>query len=478
MDAATIKGPFEITAAPPPRGALASLSFAILLSSLGTSIANVALPTFMLAFGASFQNVQWIVVAYLLALTSLSVIAGRLGDIFGRKRLLLSGFLLFSAASLLCGFATTLPWLIGARLAQGAGAAILMAMAMALAADIAPKEKAGSMMGLLGTMSAAGTALGPVLGGLLISWLNWQAIFLAAAPAGALGLVLAHRFIPGGNPSSRKAPPFDVAGGVVLVMTLAAYALAMTGQKAGLVVHPGILLGAALALSALFVLVEKRAAAPLISVETLRTPLLGSGLAMSALVSTVMMATLVVGPFYLAYALGLGAAATGLVLAAGPVVAATTGFFGGKLVDRYGPRLITAGGLAAVAAGSGALAALPIAAGVTGYLAAMVTMTAGYALFQAANNTAVLTGMAPDRRGLASGLLNLSRNFGLVTGASVLGAIFAHSAGTADIGAADPATLSAAMRLTFGIAAGLGSVALAIGVLVRRMPQKSVCEPR
>ena len=163
MDAATIKGPFEITAAPPPRGALASLSFAILLSSLGTSIANVALPTFMLAFGASFQNVQWIVVAYLLALTSLSVIAGRLGDIFGRKRLLLSGFLLFSAASLLCGFATTLPWLIGARLAQGAGAAILMAMAMALAADIAPKEKAGSMMGLLGTMSAAGTALGPVL---------------------------------------------------------------------------------------------------------------------------------------------------------------------------------------------------------------------------------------------------------------------------------------------------------------------------
>ena len=269
--------------------------------------------------------------AYLLALTSLSVIAGRLGDIFGRKRLLLSGFLLFSAASLLCGFATTLPWLIGARLAQGAGAAILMAMAMALAADIAPKKKAGSMMGLLGTMSAAGTALGPVLGGLLIAWLNWQAIFLAAAPAGALGLLLAHRFIPTGNPSSRKAPPFDVAGGVVLVMTLAAYALAMTGQKAGLAVHPGILLGAALALSALFVLVEKRAAAPLISVEMLRTPLLGSGLAMSVLVSTVMMATLVVGPFYLAYALGLGAAATGLVLAAGPVVAATTGLFGGKL---------------------------------------------------------------------------------------------------------------------------------------------------
>ena len=181
---------------PSVRWALASLSLSMLLSSLGTSIANVGLPTFAEAFSASFQDVQWIVLAYLLAITTMIVSVGRLGDITGRRRLLLAGIFLFTVASVLCGVAPTLWLLIAARAAQGLGAAIMMALSMAFVGETVPKAKTGSAMGLLGTMSAIGTALGPSLGGVLIAGLGWRAIFLVNLPLGILTFLLAHRTLP------------------------------------------------------------------------------------------------------------------------------------------------------------------------------------------------------------------------------------------------------------------------------------------
>src|ERR1700694_4562676 len=150
-----IAGPDEAVAGraewtPSVRWALASLSLSMLLSSLGTSIANVGLPTFASAFSASFQQVQWIVLAYLLASTTLIVSVGRLGDTAGRRRLLLAGIILFTAASVLCGVAPTLWLLIAARATQGLGAAIMMALTMAFVGETAPKTKAGRAMGMLG----------------------------------------------------------------------------------------------------------------------------------------------------------------------------------------------------------------------------------------------------------------------------------------------------------------------------------------
>ena len=181
---------------PSVRWALASLSLSMLLSSLGTSIANVGLPTLAQAFGASFQEVQWVVLAYLLAITTLIVSVGRLGDIIGRRRLLLAGIVLFTVASVLCGVAPTLWLLIAARAAQGLGAAIMMALTMAFVGETVPKARTGSAMGLLGTMSAIGTALGPSLGGVLIAGLGWRAIFLVNVPLGVLAFVLAYRHLP------------------------------------------------------------------------------------------------------------------------------------------------------------------------------------------------------------------------------------------------------------------------------------------
>src|SRR5688572_29198977 len=176
--------------------ALAGLSLSMLLSSLGTSIANVGLPTLAQAFTASFQHVQWVVLAYLLASTTLIVSVGRLGDIAGRRRLLLAGIFLFTVASVLCGFAPALWLLIAARAAQGLGAAVMMALTLAFVGETVPKAKTGSAMGLLGTMSAIGTALGPSLGGVLIAGLGWRAIFLVNVPLGILAFLLAHRYLP------------------------------------------------------------------------------------------------------------------------------------------------------------------------------------------------------------------------------------------------------------------------------------------
>jgi EmrB/QacA subfamily drug resistance transporter len=446
---------------PSTKWALASLSLAMLLSSLGTSIANVALPTLAQAFHASFQQVQWIVLAYLLAITTLIVSVGRLGDVIGRRRLLLAGTFLFTLASLLCALAPTLPLLIAARAAQGLGAAVMMALAMAFVADTVPKERTGSAMGLLGTTSAIGTALGPSLGGLLIATLGWPSIFFINVPLGILALLLGSRFLPADRPRTAERTTFDAAGTLLLALTLGAYALAVTTGRGTFGAFNLILLLTAVAGLALFALVETKAASPLIRPAMFRDPALSAGFAMSTLVTTVVMATLVVGPFYLSRALALNAAGVGLVMSCGPIVAALTGVPAGRLVDRFGASRMTLGGLLAMAAGCAILPIMPPTFGVVGYILPLAVITAGYALFQAANNTAVMADLPPDQRGVVSGMLNLSRNLGLITGASVMGAVFALGARTANVMTASPEAVAAGMRVTFTVAA-----LLIVGALV------------
>jgi EmrB/QacA subfamily drug resistance transporter len=454
------------------RWALASLSLSMLLASLGTSIANVALPTLAQAFGASFQEVQWVVIAYLLAITTLIVGAGRLGDLTGRRRLLLAGIFLFTAASVLCGVAPTLGLLIAARAAQGVGAAIMMALTMAFVGETVPKQQSGSAMGLLGTMSAIGTALGPSLGGVLIAGPGWRAIFLVNLPLGILTFVLAYRAPPVDRRGrTTDGAGFDAMGTLLLALTLAAYALAMTiGRGSFGALNIALLLAAVLGLG-LFVRAEARAASPLIRLAMFRDPVLSASLAMSALVSTVLMATLVVGPFYLAGALGLDAALVGLVLSVGPLVVALTSVPAGRMADRFGAGRMTIAGLIGIAAGCFMLSLLPATLGIPGYVAPLVVITAGYALFQTANNTAVMTDIGPDQRGVVSGLLNLSRNLGLVTGASAMGAVFALASATTDITAASPEAVATGMRITFAVAGLLiaGALAIAVGSRARAM---------
>lgn len=458
---------------------LVALALSVLLSSLGISSPNVALPELAVAFSAKLQAVQWVIIAYLLAVTVLIVSAGRLGDLYGHRRVLVGGLVVFSLASLVCGLAPNLPVLIGARALQGAGASVLMALTVAMVRDTVPKDKTGSAMGLLGTMSAIGTALGPSLGGLLVAGPGWPAIFLVMAPLGGLAALLALRFLPADRPRE-AGEGFDPLGTLLLALALGAYALAVTGGGGALTGFAPALILAAVVGFGLFLFAETAVRSPLVSLPALRDPRLAASLVMNILVSTVMMATLVVGPFFLAIGLGLSVAAVGLVLSVGPLVSTLSGIPAGRIVDRFGANAIVVAGLVQMMVGALALAFAPVAFGLPGYVVAIALLTPGYQLFQAANNTAVMMNVEAGRRGVISGLLSLSRNLGLITGASLMGVVFALAVGTPDVAAATPDAAGFGLTVTFCVAAVmvlLAIVAAVAGGLAGR-PTRGAIQPK
>ncbi|MCX7218358.1 MAG: MFS transporter [Burkholderiales bacterium] len=407
------------------RWAVFSLALSSLLAALGTSIANVAL--------------------------------------LGRRRLLLTGLALFTLASGLCASASSLGLLIFSRALQGLAAAVMMALSMALVAETVPKEKSGSAMGLLGSMSALGTALGPSLGGLLLAHFGWQALFLVQVPLGLLSLLLARRFLPfDGTRLKTTSTQFDPMGSLLLALTLGSFALAMTIGRGNFGVSNVALLLLSLVGLQLFIQTERKARSPLLRLALFRDFRLSAGLAMSSLVSSVVMASLVIGPFYLSGALGLDVTTVGLVMACGPIVAALVGVPAGSLVDRYGTQSISVAGLLFMGAGCLAMVLLPIALGVPAYLLSLAFITAGYAAFQAANNTAVMARARAEQRGLISGMLNLSRNLGLIIGASLMAAVFAFGAATQNLLLATPAALVRGLHMSFAFATALIFIALLI----------------
>lgn len=379
------------------------LALAMLLASIGTSIANIALPALSSSLSEPFHAVQWVVIAYLAALTICSVVVGRLGDRYGLKRMLLVGLGFFSLGALASGVAVDLVMLVVARALQGIGAAFLMTLTIAMVREAAPENRMGRALGLLGTMSALGTALGPAVGGLLIATTGWRGVFLVLVPLGLLTLLLAARALPDAKGKAYRA-------------------------SAG----PGLLPARSL----------------------LR------GLLANFLVAGVMMTTLVVGPFYLGQGLGLDSLWIGLVMTIGPLISIVSGVPSGHAVDLWGSGRVTMAGLVMLAAGSVSLAFLPQLLGVWGYGFAIAVLTPGYQLFQASNNAAIMAAVAPDRRGVMAGLLGLSRNLGLILGASAMGALFAYSAGIDGSEPASPAAVADGLRLTFIVAGILVAIAM------------------
>ncbi|MFJ5431171.1 MFS transporter [Pectobacterium actinidiae] len=387
-----------------------TLALAILSASLGTSIANIALPTLTAVFSAPFAQVQAVVIAYLAAMALSVVPAGRLGDRYGLKPVFITGFGLFAVASLLCAIAPQLWSLIGARALQGIGAAFLMTLGMALLRQTAGEKHVGRAMGIVGTVSALGTALGPSVGGFLLALAGWRSLFWIQIPLVTIVLFMAFILLPA-TPVKEKA--------------------ALSGES------------------------------------PLRNTALLPNLTINAATTTVIMTTLIVGPYYLGLGLGLKETLVGLVMAIGPAVATFSGIPSGRLVDIWGDRRALTAGLSLVVTGTFMLAILPNLLGVTGYILAIIVLTPGYQLFQAANNTATLAEVPGNQRGTVSGLLNLSRNIGLIAGASIMGQVFALGVGTEDFTHAAPDALTDGMQLTFFLAGGMVLVAIAFARLPR-----------
>ncbi|TRD15563.1 MFS transporter [Palleronia caenipelagi] len=457
---------------------LITLAAATLTASLGISVASVLLPTLARSFSATVSDVQWVVLAYLMSVTVTIVSAGRLGDLLGHRRVLIAGLVIFIAASVLSAMASSLGVLVSRRALQGLGGAILIALPMSLARDLVPTERLGTAMGLLGTTSAVGTALGPSLGGLLLTWGDWRMAFWLLAGFASATLVLSVISIT--RRSERVGASIreiDFAGTFVLAVALSAYALATSGGAAGIPLSPTVLIPGALIAIAFFVLVETRVAAPLVPMTLLRDRTTGIGFVMNLTVGTIMMSTLVVGPFFLAFSLGLNETLIGLVMAVGPVVSGLSGVPAGRLTDRLGARRVMVIGLVQTMLGLLCLAFLPRYFGVGGYVAALITLTPAFQLFLAANNTAVLADASKEQRGRLSGLLGLSRNLGLMTGASAMSTLFVFILGTADAAQAPLADIAHAFSMTFTAASVMALVTLGLAIYSHRGSERRVSGP-
>jgi MFS family permease len=311
-------------------------------------------------------------------------------------------------------------------------------------------------MGLLGTVSAVGTALGPSLGGLLLAWAGWPSLFVTIAALGAVTFALGMRFFGRTTSSMPSRPTFDVPGFLTLGVALGAYSLSMT--LASLAIE--CLAIAAVAIAA-FIVVELRAKAPLVSISNLSDRALTSSLIALAFVTSIVMATLVVGPFYLTGTAGLNSTEAGLVMSIGPAVSAIVGIPAGRLVDRLGPRQAMLAGLVLSTGGCLLMVVLPGQFGVLGYCLALALVTGGYALFQAANNASVMKEAPNAQRGVFSGLLGLFRNLGLITGASAMGAVFTNASKGVPWLALPPGGLSG-LQLTFIVCAIVAIVSIGL----------------
>lgn len=445
--------------------ALSGPSLSIILASLGTSTAAVTLPELSDSFQETGTNLALVVSAYILATTALIVPVGRAGDVFGKRAVLVFCLCFYTLGALLAFNAPTVWLLITSRFLQGVGAAGMIAMPLAVVRDFVPSGQVGRWMGAMGTMSAIGTASGPAIGGAIVASFGWRFVYLLQIPLALAALALCALFLK--SPRRAGAPQgIDLPGAGALALFLAALTFLASDIGAGIDLVTVLVIGGAGIFLAAFLWIEARATSPIIPLGLLRAAHLRSSLAMNALTSVVMMGMLVVGPFFLMDGLGLSTAQMGLAMSVGPIASAFSGIPAGRLTERLGADRAVLLGASAMTLATALMAGLPYVFGLAGFILAFVVLAPSYQVFLAAVNTSVMEHAEEQERGVTSGILNLSRNFGFVLGAGVTSSLFWFLARAGDGAGARADRISAAMAGTFAACCvlTLGTVALAVGL--------------
>ncbi|MCX7444741.1 MFS transporter [Corynebacterium sp. P7003] len=424
---------------------LMALAWCATTAQVGVSAVPVVLPAVAAWSDGGPGTARWIVTAFLLGMTAVGPVVGYLGDLLGRDRVLLGAAVLFTATAALCALAPSPGVLIAARAIQGAAGAALAVLLVAAVRDLLTVRRSGSGLGLLGSATAAGTAAGPVLAGVLVDAIGWRAVFwmLACLSLSTAVLLRATRGGTGGtHPVGRPRRRPDIAGAVLLMVAVLAYAAACGGAGGSPARAVGLL---AVAVTALVVLhrIESRAPRPLLPGWLLGSPTVRRAVAHMVVVGAVMMSTLVIGPFHLSAAHGLAPRDIGLIMALGPLTSVVAGVVTGRFVTGDTAPGLTVLGLAWMGVAVTVLAVGEPWLGVPGYVAGTVLLAPGYQLFMAANNMTVLESVPGNRRGTAAGILGLARNIGLVTGSAALGSVFLRVAGATDSGTAFTVTYGA-----------------------------------
>jgi len=461
--------------------ALYVLCAGVLMIVLDTTIVNVALPSIREDLRFTETSLVWVINAYMLTFGGFLLLGGRLGDLYGHRRLFLAGLVVFALASLACGVSTSQAMLVAARAVQGLGGAVVDAVALSLVADLFrdPGERAKAM-GIYGFVCAAGGSIGVLLGGLLTSALSWHWIFLVNLPIGAVVYVSCRRLLPDVRARTPGAR-LDIAGAVTVTasLLLAVYAV-VNGNEAGWTSTQTIaLLAGASVLFALFLAIEGQVQSPLVPLRLFRLRNLAIANVVGTLWAAAMFAWFFISALYLQLVLGYSALQVGLAfLPANIIMAVLSVGASAKLVSRYGLRVPLATGLFVAAAGLALFARAPVdgSFGID-VLPGMMLLGIGAGI---AFNPVLLAAMgdvAPSESGLASGVVNTSFMMGGSLGLAVLASVAA--ARTDDLlgmGAAQALALNDGYRLAFALGALFALGAALLGALLLR-PQREAPLP-
>jgi EmrB/QacA subfamily drug resistance transporter len=464
---------------------MATIATGVILSTIDGSIVNVALPTLVEFFDTSFATIQWVSLGYLLTLATLTLLVGRIGDIVGKRKIYNSGFVAFTAASVLCAFAPSVGFLIGFRVIQAVGATMVLALGISILTESFPPTERGKALGYIGTAVSLGIVTGPVVGGILIEAFDWRSIFLVNLPVGIIGTVLAIKYVPDVRPVPGQTMDFWGAG--LLSSALLSLSLALTmGQQRGfddLLILA--LLTAFFVLAAVFVRVELATQSPMIQLRLFRDPLLSVSVVSGFLVFAALSATFFLMPFYLEGVLGFDIGQVGILLGAGPLVLGIMAPISGTLSDKWGVRSLTLGGLFILSAVYLAFQLLSTETTWWQYVLIAVPLGAGVGIFQSPNNSAIMGSIPREYSGVGGGLLNLTRLLGQITGIAVLGSVWASRVLASsnepvpgnNASAARDTIQVEALHFTFAIAATLIGAAAVIGLLALRKERQSVTRP-
>ncbi|HZG90493.1 MAG TPA: MFS transporter [Pseudonocardia sp.] len=448
--------------------ALAALCLSLLMIILDGTIVSVALPAIQADLGFAPSALAWTVNAYLLPLGGLLLLAGRLGDLLGARRVLLVGLGLFVLASLLCGFAGDPGTLVAARFAQGVAAALASAVVLGMVVGLFPDpaERARAM-GVYAFVGAAGASIGLLLGGVLTEAVGWPWIFFVNVPIGLAAIGLVRWAVAPDGPRPRAGRP-DVAGAVLVTAGLLTLVLAIVDTSG-----PGVRAAtAALAVALLvaFVVRQRRAAEPLVRLGVLRSRAVSGGNAAQLLMVAGMLGFQFIAALYLQNSLGYDPAATGFAMVPIPLmIAAVSLGVSGRGIARFGPRAVLLVGEVLLVAGLLLLARPPLGGYVVDVLPSLLVLGVGAGLALPAVTTVMMSDATAADAGLTSGLANTSQQIGGALGTAVLAAL---AAATTDglVAAGTPAAqaLADGYRTAFVVSAGLVAAAAVVTALVLR----------